>query len=198
MGWVIGPKGWGATPSKPKIAMFTVIPGTESPGSCGFFIYFRPAKNTKFCGSHLPRARYVPHQFLRFVITCDHPFFPSPIFAPQRRPSKIQGNTLISLIDSSTVSIGGSTDGRHIDNHTRRRSPARTSPPVRSRWPLCLQHPLVICILNLLNSGVVQEESRGQFAVLQVSNTHSTWMSEAIGWSQVGFALRSLLSAGSA
>jgi len=91
------------------------IPGTESPGSCRFFIYFRPAKNTKFCGSHLlcshalahvsPRARYIPHQFLRFVITRNHPFSPSPISTPQRQPSKMQGNTLFGLIHSSTVSV---------------------------------------------------------------------------------------------
>jgi len=45
-----------------------IIPGTLSSGSCRFFIYFRPAKNAKFCGV----TCYVPTPacdwLVRFVI----------------------------------------------------------------------------------------------------------------------------------
>ena len=97
-----------------------------------------PQKTPKFCGRHLLCSHalaHVPpcaHQFLRFVITHNHPLSPSPIFAPQQRPSKIQSNILFDLIDSSMVSVwcGGSTDDRHIHNHTFRHLPAQNSPLV--------------------------------------------------------------------
>ena len=86
------------------------VVGTESPGSCSLFIYFRPAKNTKFCGGS-PVTCYVPTRWLRcplvladafivFVIVCYHPLLH---LRPAATTCKMPNEIHFGLINSSTV-----------------------------------------------------------------------------------------------
>ena len=59
-------------------------PRTESPGSCRFFICFRPAKNAKFCGSHMLCSQALPRPCgadSSPIVSVDVVFRPSPMMS---------------------------------------------------------------------------------------------------------------------